>query len=422
MHPKLAAARVRCIEYMPYLSAGLWKLRIIEVPDAKWPDPRGEIATTSTGVVLVRDALVQRSSADQLAAALAHEASHVVMDHFGRIGSRDADGWNWASDAAVNPGLLQVRDEKGAQWSLPYPRSQIVLPHLFGPGVGEGLSAEQYYDLLQKDEAAGVHSSSLRCGSAAGNASPAEALAPPPDGSEPDEAEWQATRVAVAAAVREHVKARGRGNVPAGLDRWAEEALTPSPIDWRRALSGAVRSELRRAGAWDFTYARPSRRRVPGLMLPSMRAPRLRAAIISDTSASRKQHDLSGDVSDVRGILRASGSEEVTLISVDCEVQGRSRVRTAAQAGRSLRGGGGTDMRPGFAEAVRGRERPDVIVVLTDGEVCSGWPDRAPCRTVIVVPEGAPETPAWARRVERRATAGPSQMPGLTGSARAPSP
>ncbi|EFC79940.1 conserved hypothetical protein [Parafrankia sp. EUN1f] len=70
-------------------------------------------------------------------------------------------------------------------------------------------------------------------------------------------------------------------------------------------------------------------------------------------------------------------------------------------------GGGGTDLRAGFAAALR--HRPDVIVALTDGQ--TPWPRRPPSRTVIGLfdrpgtwsedSEYVPEAPpAWARLVQ----------------------
>ena len=82
--------------------------------------------------------------------------------------------------------------------------------------------------------------------------------------------------------------------------------------------------------------------------------------------------------------------------------------------GIPLVGGGGTDLRAGFARALRARPRPDVVVVLTDGQ--TPWPgERPPCRTVVGLfprqhtyrpydeddPEYVPDRPpAWARVVD----------------------
>ncbi|MFF7157705.1 VWA-like domain-containing protein [Streptomyces sp. NPDC008139] len=50
--------------------------------------------------------------------------------------------------------------------------------------------------------------------------------------------------------------------------------------------------------------------------------------------------------------------------------------------GIELIGGGGTDLRSGFARALRSRPRPDVVVALTDGQ--TPWPsEQPPCRTVV---------------------------------------
>ena len=63
-------------------------------------------------------------------------------------------------------------------------------------------------------------------------------------------------------------------------------------------------------------------------------------------------------------------------------------------AGISLVGGGGTDLRTGFAKVLRTQPRPDVIVVLTDGQ--TPWPDtRPPCRTVVGLFPRQPAARSW---------------------------
>ncbi|MGV9387357.1 hypothetical protein ACWDRB_67125 [Nonomuraea sp. NPDC003707] len=73
--------------------------------------------------------------------------------------------------------------------------------------------------------------------------------------------------------------------------------------------------------------------------------------------------------------------------------------------------GSGTDLRPGIAKALRASPRPDVIVVLTDGQ--TPWPqERLASRVVVGLfsrtkrsyesdPDYVPDTPPpWARVVD----------------------
>lgn len=386
-HPNLSAARILIHEQEPYLGPVLWRVRFKEVPEREWPLRNALIATDETGLVRICDRLLKEKPR-RLAAEVVHELGHILRDHFGRRGDRIPELWNIAGDATINPDVISVWGEE----NLPSP----ILPALFA--LPENQTAETYYEMLLKK--AKRIQVSVCCGGASGNRHPSEQGG----GGEEDEGkldpeEWDAARVAVAAAIREHRK-KGRGQVPGGLDRWAEAELKPSPVDWRRVLSGAVKGELKVSGAWDYTYARPSRRRVGGAILPSLRSPCLRATIIIDTSGSRGQEDLAGDLADVRAVLKSSGCQDVSVLTVDAAVHGRKKVRTALQAGKLLEGGGGTDMRVGIEEACKAREKPQVLVVLTDGE--TPWPKEAPpVRTVVVLPEGGPETPEWAVRVER---------------------
>lgn len=96
---------------------------------------------------------------------------------------------------------------------------------------------------------------------------------------------------------------------------------------------------------------------------------------------------------------------------MSCDAAARVAHPLCRAEGIPLTGGGGTDLRTGFAAALRALPRPDVVVVLTDGQ--TPWPDtRPPCRTVVGLfprhgswedddPTYVPDTPpAWARVVE----------------------
>jgi hypothetical protein len=64
--------------------------------------------------------------------------------------------------------------------------------------------------------------------------------------------------------------------------------------------------------------------------------------------------------------------------------------------GIPLIGGGGTDLRAGFAAALRRRPAPDAVVALTDGQ--TPWPSaKPPCRTVVGLFPREPKAPATVR-------------------------
>ncbi|MFJ3230984.1 VWA-like domain-containing protein [Streptomyces sp. NPDC086787] len=144
-------------------------------------------------------------------------------------------------------------------------------------------------------------------------------------------------------------------------------------------------------------------------MLPSQRRRPPRVAVVIDTSASVSDPELGSALLEVAAIARAVGG--AAIWSVCCRATRRSRSCHPLCQGEGipLVGGGGTDLRTGFTRALR--SRPDVVVVLTDGQ--TPWPDRRPpCRTVVGLfprvgrideadPDHVPDTPpTWARVVE----------------------
>lgn len=212
-------------------------------------------------------------------------------------------------------------------------------------------------------------------------------------------------RQKVATEIANHSK--NRGNVPGGLERWAKELLEPT-VDWRRELSSIIRRSFAQvAGIRDYTYSRPSRRdsamRSTGqsIVLPAMRQPAPpKVSIVIDTSGSMSDDMLSWALSETQGVLRSLGSSgrNVKVISCDAKasIQKVSRIDQV-----TLAGGGGTDMRVGIDAALRDRERPDVIIVLTDGY--TPWHEEPLKGTTLIVgltdEGGKNQIPDWARVV-----------------------
>lgn len=201
------------------------------------------------------------------------------------------------------------------------------------------------------------------------------------------------------------------GSAPEGWRTWSEEAFHP-PQPWWELLGAAVRSAASGPGAGeDYGYGRPSRRSAgtPGVVLPSLLCTQPRVSVVIDTSASVSETELGSALLEVAAIARAVGGRRDLVTVVPCDAAARIAHPPCRAEGVPLPAGGGTDLRAGFARALRTRPRPDVVVVLTAGQ--TPWPDMRPaCRTVVDPfsrhsanwddgdPGHVPDTPpAWAR-------------------------
>ena len=383
--PGLAAGRLWAASHFPYLASGLFGAQVLAKPgiatvavDEGWrmhADP--ELTVTWTPA--------------QLGSVLVHHVSHLLRAHGERalaagITPDDARTWIRGADAEINDDLVPA--------GLELPGRPILPGDL---GAEDGLLAEQYFTAGREDaDTQGQPDWDLDCGSGADgwgrgwDASGPPALSP-----------WQA-RLLCRQVAQDCVRhAREAGNVPAGLLRWAEQALQPA-VNWRRVLAAELRRAVAdTAGAVDYSYRRPSRRAsVAGsVVLPALRRPVPEVAVVCDTSGSMTEDLLAAALAEVEGLLRSLGlARQVRVLACDTAVGPARRVTSARQV--QLVGGGGTDMGAGIAAAAALRPRPAVTVVLTDG--FTPWPDRAPRGTRVVVAllgDAAPDGPGWARAV-----------------------
>ncbi|MER5756058.1 VWA-like domain-containing protein [Streptomyces sp. NPDC002088] len=399
---KLFAARLHAVRARPYLATALFALHTVEsrqVPtmgvDRYW---RCYVSPT----------FVDRMTVEDLAGVWVHEVSHLLRDHHGRsdrvarerglTGPGERLRMNIAADCEINDDVYGdglVRPE-GA-----------VRPTTLG--LPEGELMEDYLRQFRL----GLRTQNLvwlDCGSGADGLEREWELGP--DGAHGlSDQERDAVRFRVA----QGITARP-GNTSKGWQRWADEAFHP-PQPWRELLGAAVRSATSGPGAGeDYSYGRPSRRSagVPGIVLPSLRRRPPRVSVIIDTSGSVSDAELGSALLEVAAISRAVGGRRDLVTVVPCDAAARIAHPLCRAEGIPLLGGGGTDLRTGFAKALRTRPRPDAIVVLTDGQ--TPWPaTRPPCRTVVGLfprqqaagswdeddPDYVPDAPpAWARVVD----------------------
>lgn len=395
---RLSAARLRAAETQPFLAQALYALTPIEDTSGS-----GTFSVDERLVLRVDPGALDRWTVPQCAGVLLHEVGHVVRDHAGRartlgVGETTWRRWNVAADAEINDDLLADGVE------LP---GAPVVPS--GLGLPAGRAAELYYHALRDvpadgpDCGPGSHGVGGDVGEDGGGGRGA-------DGSESrpglSEAELLVLRRRVAEEVLRVAGGRQAGATRGGWARWAEALLEPK-LDWRVLLQGYVRSAVAgEAGRVDYSYRRPSRRRMPRVVLPAMERPVPIVAVVIDVSASVTEDMLALAWTEVRACLRSIGvrRERLRVYATDVETV---RVGEVGRRRVLITGGGGTDLRHGIATALGDRPRPGVVVVITDG--WTPWPAAPPGVPLVVALVQAeldgdeqaspPPVPAWARVV-----------------------
>ena len=349
-------ARAYAAEQLPWFAPALFRSRIVVTPrvavaaidlhyNVYW-NPE-VVATIWRGRERVR-------ALSELAFLWVHEISHRLRQHAERAPGRDARRWNIACDFEINDSAW-----RGLHMPAAYPG---MLPEQFG--LPRGRLAEHYlaamdasgarYDFTL-DEGSGVH----------GQARPWEEG----DRQELSPLDEEILRRQVARRTRE----AEAGGVPAGWRAWAAEVLG-SRTNWRQRLGHRMSVAIQRGvGArTDYSYARPSRRQAVyyPILPPRLAGDRTaRIVIVVDTSGSMEASDLQRALGEVAAVMRQF-EYPVTIIPCDIQAYEPVRLIAAEEAYRLtyLPGGSGTDMAAGIRAALHLRPRPDVVLVLTDGQ------------------------------------------------------
>ncbi|OBG14477.1 MULTISPECIES: DUF2201 family putative metallopeptidase [Mycobacterium avium complex (MAC)] len=402
---RLRLARMAAVEAMPYFARALFALSPVAAPglgtfavDRHWRlylDPM--MLGTEDGW-----------SIPLAGAVLLHEVGHVLREHGGRADTVDSPVdrtmWNVAADAEINDDLI------AAGVGLP---AGVVTPS--GIGCEDGHAAEVYYrhlvppgtprsgNVTTGEGAGDGDDDGYGCGSGAGDAPvPGElpAAADLGSGKGLSTAAADLVKVAVARAVQQEMarSGAGRGTMPAGLARWAAAQLAPAVVPWPKVLRAAVRRAVEdQAGQVHHSWRRPNRRAPKGVLLPTLRAPKITVDLIIDTSMSMGEDDLAAALSETRAVLRRTGSK-VRVVCCDAAATVPRAVRSISDV--TLTGGGGTDLRVGIDAALSARPAGNVVVAFTDGG--TPWPERrlpVPLIVALIGAHAADTTPAWAKTV-----------------------
>jgi predicted metal-dependent peptidase len=184
------------------------------------------------------------------------------------------------------------------------------------------------------------------------------------------------------------------GNLPAGV----QEMLTalfiqPPAVNWRAALRQFAQSA--RSTRLRNTVRRPSKRygTTPGVKINR----RQRVLVAIDTSGSVGAPEFQSFFNEIRHLWRAGASVEV----VECDTIIHRRYRYDGVMPEQVTGRGGTDFSAPIELA--NRERPDLMIYLTDG--FAGPMAIKPIIPVVwlISPDGlTPSNPGWGKLPGRK--------------------
>ncbi|MDA8197234.1 MAG: VWA-like domain-containing protein [Actinomycetota bacterium] len=376
INAKIALARAKAVDLMPYLATGLFRLFPVE------SDQTDTMAVSSDWILHYNLNFVEETPLVELAGVLIHELHHLLQGHQERMvafGAVDSFLWNIAADATINDRLL----ENG----IKLPQTPITSNLL---NINGSLTAEEIYLKIngQRDDLLSSFGE-VDCGSCAGGSPRSYEVKH--DGAPQTDSEALCLDLLARAIIKSD-------NAPAHLRAWANERVNPK-INWVSLLMRQVRQALDPAANKDYAIGGWSRRESATFILPSL-IPRHqpKVAIVVDTSGSMDTDAFQRIITEIASLIRTLHGAPMTVISCDDSVRLTQTIRDASAI--ELVGGGSTDLRVGIEKAAQIKPAPDVIVVMTDG--LSLWPKQNPSRkskVVIVLTSDEIETPNWATSI-----------------------
>ena len=395
---ELQEARIRLILHWPIFGAFILGL---ELQEAEWL----ETAATDGRHFFYNREFIKRLNRDQLVFLTAHECLHCIYDHIFRRGHRDPDIWNYAVDFIVNWILLNTKDSNGRIKPIGQIIKDVypVVKPLYNPAYSDDFTAEELYDLLEKDYtkekllllgmpidmhldggSGDDNSSSDESGNSCKDDQPGDSKDGPPKLSEE---EIEAIRDMLKATLLQALQQPGvdAGTVPAGVRRRLD-ALVSHKIDWRQMLDTVLRSSLKH----DYTYTRLSRRCwTTGLTLPGQdHIEKVMAAAFLDGSGSTTSEMITDFLSECKGIVTTFPDFELLVGTFDTkvyDVQTYTPDNADDIDNYDFHGGGGT--RPSCCwEWLQQHDIvPDRLLIFTDGYVSDDWGDPDYCQTLFII-------------------------------------
>jgi predicted metal-dependent peptidase len=365
---------------------------------------------------------ITKWTVQEVATVLEHEAWHLLRKHHTRTPgtgptikqdlSRTACHlrWNLSTDCEINDDLIKTPHNQ-----LP---ERAVLPQNWKLKTEE--LAEWYYENIPADAVSDLQIS-LKGQPSPKNKpgqQPGQTEANPEEGEQPNwggscadgqsrpweeggEHLYPIDKELIQRQVAQEIKKqKGRGTIPTGQSRWADDTLKEPIVPWNKELASIMRGHFASlSGRSDSTYSRRNRRQscYGKIIRPSFLRLLPTIAVVVDTSGSVSDEMLSQALTETHMLLKANEGSGVHVLSCDAAVHSVQKVFNRKQV--AFCGAGGTDMTIGVMAALK--LKPHVVVLITDGY--TPYPATCPDQsvrwvTLVLSPQG--NVPAYGKVVK----------------------
>jgi predicted metal-dependent peptidase len=281
---------------------------------------------------------------------LKHELMHYLLEHFARGKGLDHRICQLAADMEINSVLREFKDMREhcheESWDGAY---MCVFPRQYD--LPDGMSFEYYYNELVKQQKSGK------------------------DMGEGGDEGWQngeetsAVRMEVEGLIKDAMKQIG--TVSSSLEEVLKRFLAPKEISWKEILKRFVGSIIsdRKVSTWRMNSVFNPWGEIKGVV----RGYDKKVLAVYDVSGSMNSSIINKGLCELKNIL-AVNRAEMTLIQCDTDIVWKDKVKKYNDISFERKGSGGTDFRPAFTFADRGKF--DLVIFLTDG--AGFYPDKVP--------------------------------------------
>ena len=418
---KIIRAKVQLRQRWPFLAHLTVWLSPIEAPAEAMAVAGGFIGVTGNGDLYYVPEYIEAMSNDALMAVLAHEVLHPGLGTMFRLGTRDKQLWNIASDIVINDILVDEGLGDGLNETFKNSFADEMFKKMGGEKAGERLeliphnhtlstlgititdinrkTAEEIYDELLSSPKVGQKQKGAAQGF--GGEGDGSAMGEQPSDNEgkdgkgdkdgmgktPQQREAKWRKRLINAATAAQLGGKGRGTVPGRIAEMIDQMLNPQVPWWIYIEQWIERSLIS-----DFSYRRPRKTFYDtGIYLPSVIREGIDVVIHFDTSGSMTKEQLAVAMSEAYYLLNAHPNVHIWLLI--CDAQLHEVVELTTQEAHEVKktkmsGRGGTSHTPVVEWILK--EKPDapVLISFTDGysNIDECYPDLPPsCRRLLVL-------------------------------------